>query len=65
MRKPRRLSSEQLAPWVWEPPWAPARGAGTLPARPTPAHPTLTRIDWPALFGNANPVEIEVGTGKG
>jgi tRNA (guanine-N7-)-methyltransferase len=23
------------------------------------------RIDWTVLFGNANPVEIEVGTGKG
>ena len=29
-----------------------------LPAEPTP-------FDWPALFGNAHPVEIEVGFGKG
>jgi tRNA (guanine-N7-)-methyltransferase len=25
----------------------------------------LTVLDWPSLFGNANPVEIEVGFGKG
>jgi tRNA (guanine-N7-)-methyltransferase len=25
----------------------------------------LTVLDWPAVFGNANPVEIEVGFGKG
>jgi tRNA (guanine-N7-)-methyltransferase len=28
-------------------------------------HVRPSRIEWPALFGNANPVEIEVGTGKG
>lgn len=27
--------------------------------------PTTTKLDWPELFGNANPVEIEVGMGKG
>lgn len=68
MRKPRRLTDEQLAPWVWNVPRAPrATGAddgaenehGADTARPP------TCIDWPALFGNANPVEIEVGTGKG
>jgi tRNA (guanine-N7-)-methyltransferase len=30
----------------------------TLPEPPAP-------IDWPTLFGNANPVELEVGFGKG
>jgi tRNA (guanine-N7-)-methyltransferase len=24
-----------------------------------------SRLDWPLLFGNANPVEIEIGSGKG
>ena len=82
MRKPRRLTNEQLAPWVWEMPKARApelvsyddaalhalasdscalasvREAAQATYSPQP-------IDWRALFGNANPVEIEVGTGKG
>jgi tRNA (guanine-N7-)-methyltransferase len=33
---------------------------------PTPnSRPPTPEIDWPTLFGNANPVEIEVGMGKG
>jgi tRNA (guanine-N7-)-methyltransferase len=35
--------------------------AAALP--PTPVAPAV--IDWAALYGNPNPVEIEVGTGKG
>ena len=77
MRKPRRLSNEQLAPWVWQLPvvsgqWAVGSGERTeteseLSASflPTAHSPLPTRIDWSQLFGNANPVEIEVGTGKG
>ncbi len=77
MRKPRRLSNEQLAPWMWEvknltpqppslkrkgepekaPPLA-GEGLGRGSSPPVP-------INWPTLFGNSNPVEIEVGTGKG
>jgi tRNA (guanine-N7-)-methyltransferase len=60
VRKPRRLSAEELAPYVWELPQA-ARGRwGNRPggAPPTP-------IDWRELFGNENPVEVEVGFGKG
>jgi tRNA (guanine-N7-)-methyltransferase len=34
---------------------------GALP----PVPPTPSPIDWAKLFGNAHPVEIEVGTGKG
>lgn len=49
MRKPRRLTTEELAPWCWEIPKAGGTGA----------------IDWYAFFGNTNPVEIEVGMGKG
>lgn len=68
MRKPRRLSTEELAPWVWElPPAVGARNMGLKAAAaalpPVPAAPE--RIDWARLFGNTNPVEIEVGTGKG
>lgn len=77
MRKPRRLSNEQLAPWVVsvggqravsgrekaqaeshpddEPP------GSSLPPAPCP----LPALNWADLFGNTNPVEIEVGTGKG
>lgn len=51
MRKPRRLKIEELAPYSWN-----------LPR--TDSAPPLV-IDWEALFGNSNPVEIEVGMGKG
>jgi len=61
VRKPKRLTPEELLPHQWTPPgdagfrlW----GTGTEPATPEP-------IDWAAMFGNANPVEIEVGFGKG
>ena len=63
MRKLRRFTTEELAPYQWQ---MPARGEGrgergeenpvTTPAEP---------IDWTAMFGNAHPVEIEVGMGKG
>jgi tRNA (guanine-N7-)-methyltransferase len=52
VRKEQRLSKEQLAPWVYEPP-APREGE--------PPHV----IDWASVFGNSNAVEVEVGTGKG
>lgn len=35
--------------------------AEPLPPEPTP----VTRLDWTTLFGNTNPVEVEVGFGKG
>jgi tRNA (guanine-N7-)-methyltransferase len=97
VRKPRRLTNEQLAPWVWEMPKANAGRKALAPelesyddaalhalasdscalasvreaAQAAYANPsgfaegTSQPIDWHALFGNANPVEIEVGTGKG
>ncbi len=55
MRKPRRLTSEELAPWCWELPKTKLSDASQSPER----------LDWPAFFGNANPVEVEVGMGKG
>ena len=76
MRKPRRLSSDELAPYSLElgrfrtrprpvgPPsdTSPLTPANSLTPYPSPLTPSL---DWPSLFGNANPVEIEVGMGKG
>jgi tRNA (guanine-N7-)-methyltransferase len=50
MRREVKLPLEQLAPYLLE--W-PA-GADV----PTP-------LDWAALFGNAQPVELEIGFGKG
>jgi tRNA (guanine-N7-)-methyltransferase len=49
VRPRRRLPLEQLEPYLF----------ATAPGQPLPP------LDWPALFGNANPVEIEVGFGKG
>ena len=72
MRKPQRLSKEQLAPWVWELPKAgwrrqpPDASQEVLVASDNQGACVPPRpIDWPTFFGNANPVEIEVGTGKG
>ena len=66
MRKGRRLTNEQLVPWVWELPRTPSGNEESPIAAPfRPAASVAPSIDWQNLFGNANPVEIEVGTGKG
>ena len=83
MRKPRRLTAEELAPFQWQMPvlrsgqWSVASGQKNRAEGTTEsAHAgvvlatgncplTTPTIDWLALFGNANPVEIEVGMGKG
>jgi tRNA (guanine-N7-)-methyltransferase len=73
VRKSRRLAPEELAPYQWQMPAAPRRGKetgdrgqetedGFLSPVPCPLPPVL---DWRQLFGNDNPVEIEVGMGKG
>ena len=70
MRKARRLSPEELAPYVWELPPA-ERGRWGSPAEARAAaeahdpRPTPAPLDWRGLFGNDHPVEIEVGFGKG
>lgn len=61
MRKPRRLPIEQLDPYQWT---LPEAFRGTWGVRADNAEPPVP-IDWPALFGNSHPVEIEVGFGKG
>lgn len=81
MRKPRRLTPDELAPYQWQMPSA--RGGqrpdtrGQTPdsgevgrssgSGPASALCPLTAgpLDWAALFGNPGPVEIEVGMGKG
>ncbi|HEY1187051.1 MAG TPA: tRNA (guanosine(46)-N7)-methyltransferase TrmB [Gemmata sp.] len=68
MRKPRRLSNEELAPWVWAVPiggGAQSQGLKSTAEGLPPARVGSDRIRWDELFGNAHPVEIEVGTGKG
>jgi tRNA (guanine-N7-)-methyltransferase len=77
VRKPRRLTPEELAPYQWQMPRLRSRES-RLSSQEFEQDPTLSAsagvdsgittpaaIDWPALFGNANPVEIEVGMGKG
>jgi tRNA (guanine-N7-)-methyltransferase len=65
VRKPRKRTADEIAPYVWELPqvlqgrWGDRTKAGTEP------EPQCVPIDWPTLFGNRNPVEIEVGFGKG
>jgi tRNA (guanine-N7-)-methyltransferase len=64
VRKRPRLSLDELAKFQWEMPrtkgqWTEETGQRTDETGTAPA------LDWAALFGNANPVEIEVGMGKG
>jgi tRNA (guanine-N7-)-methyltransferase len=56
------LPLEQLAPLLLELPLS--RGAD-IPVCPAGKNACPTCLDWPAIFGNANPVELEVGFGKG
>jgi tRNA (guanine-N7-)-methyltransferase len=67
VRKPRRLSAEELAPYQWEMARTRRResGDGGLESASCSDVGSTVFIDWSALFGNANPVEIEVGMGKG
>ena len=55
MRRGARLSEEELAPYLFE---ANMPRGTLIPSAPCP-------LVWSELFGNANPVEIEVGFGKG
>lgn len=64
MRKPRRLPIEELAPFEYVPPGGFVTGWGDGPPTDEPV-PILPRINWPELYGNSNPVEVEVGFGKG
>jgi tRNA (guanine-N7-)-methyltransferase len=65
------LTREELAPWVWEVPGVvlasrDREGAGDSEGTPPPSRSGFARpISWAALFDNANPVEVEVGMGKG
>ena len=58
MRRERRLPLEELAPYLLEGPFPGPSGPPELPKPPAP-------LAWAAVFGNDNPVEIEVGFGKG
>lgn len=60
MRRGPRLSPEQLAPYLLEPPGLPhpSRPPRSVVTPPTP-------LDWRAIFDNGHPVELEVGFGKG
>jgi tRNA (guanine-N7-)-methyltransferase len=66
VRKDRRRTKTELSPWMVE--------IGTVSREATPSADRphalgvasrLTEINFPALFNNSNPVEIEVGFGKG
>ena len=59
MRKDRRLTREQIAPYHLD---LPAANPFRDPALPVPEPQPL---NWPEIFGNSNPVEVEVGFGKG
>lgn len=72
MRKQRRLTLEELAPYQWQLPRHPIAQKTQLPTSDTqqpqtnvdlPVH--QQPLDWTQLFGNTHPVEIEVGIGKG
>jgi tRNA (guanine-N7-)-methyltransferase len=59
--RPSRPSPEELTPYLLEVPGLPhpGRPPGALPSSPP------VPLEWRAIFGNDNPVELEVGSGKG
>jgi tRNA (guanine-N7-)-methyltransferase len=61
VRNRRRLSPDELAPYVLELPAAPRARSAEPGGAPEP----VRLIDWSTLFGNNHPVELEVGFGKG
>jgi tRNA (guanine-N7-)-methyltransferase len=65
VRKPRRLTHDELAPWVWSCPRGQGTGDRGQSEKEDDSDSPLAPLNWRALFGNSNPVEIEVGTGKG
>lgn len=64
MRKPRKAPPEELAPYIWELPKDLYGLWGDPLLVREPAKP-IEPIRWGELYGNDNPVEIEVGFGKG
>jgi tRNA (guanine-N7-)-methyltransferase len=72
VRKPKKLSRDELAPFVVELPEANpftrptvfAATDGSGQADPAPIG-RGEELNWESLFGNNNPVEVEVGFGKG
>lgn len=66
MRQARRLSLEQLAPYLLEVPDAHGPHAETVaPSSGESSCFSAPPVDWQAVFGNNGPLEIEVGFGKG
>jgi tRNA (guanine-N7-)-methyltransferase len=55
VRKTKRLPLEELAPYIFEVP----------PPKPGVDEPAPNLINWPTIFNNDRPVEVEVGCGKG
>ena len=62
MARPRRLSADQLQPYLLDVPHP--RTPPDLLRRQLAEGPSAS-LDWAQLFANANSVEIEVGFGKG
>jgi tRNA (guanine-N7-)-methyltransferase len=62
VRKLPKLSHEEMAPYTWE---LPEEFYGRWGDRIRSDTTAPERIDWQQLYGNNNPVEIEVGFGKG
>lgn len=69
MRLSRRLPIEQLAPYLLEPmksgEWGVGSGEREEKTDYSPLSTPQSPLRWPLVFGNDNPVEIEVGFGKG
>jgi tRNA (guanine-N7-)-methyltransferase len=58
VRRASRLPLEDLRPYLLELPRFPSRATDE-------GGPPLVPLDWPTIFGNDHPVELEVGFGKG
>jgi tRNA (guanine-N7-)-methyltransferase len=75
MRSSKRLSLEELAPYIWSgEPAASVAGLSNNPAADAAGSPLSNNpaadaagspLNWREIYGNDHPVEIEVGCGKG
>jgi tRNA (guanine-N7-)-methyltransferase len=67
VRKLGRLPLQALAPFLLEvpKPFVPAAAGAGPPREALPAYPGKKPLDFTEIFGNPQPVEIEIGFGKG
>jgi tRNA (guanine-N7-)-methyltransferase len=72
VRGRKKLSREELEPYQWTPPedvvkfrWGDPSQVQSAECRVQSAEPQESTLDWQKLFPQSQPIEVEVGFGKG